>query len=638
MKGTQKIPTNALLGYDTDEDGEMVIIAQEAEVVRMIYGSFCQGVHPSLIATRLNSLGQKTVYGNNWTTSAVKGILCNEKYCGDVVMQKTITTDYLTHKSKKNEGEAEKFYVADHHDAIVSREVWSKAQDLLEKMAWKKWKRRSQIRLTPLKSGWLRGFVSINASWKSVSWTRLESASKKYAPFGEETPDNNETLNDESEELILSENSALDGFEVVELSQTRSDSVMNVSTGSMRFNKATAAELNYPSYIRVLVNAANKKVAIQSCTEKTPNAIAFGSNKGRSKKIMFIVFIIVLCIGLIVLGLSLFGKKQMSKIPDLSFREALEYTTKNNADAVITVGIIKDGQASYTVYGENGKELPNKQHTYEIGSLTKTFTATLIAKAAQEGKIDIDATIDRYLDLPDGNTYPTVSELLTHTSGYNSFYFESPMISNFFKGRNDFCGVTKEMVKGKASSLNMTNANYKFKYSNFGYAVLGLVLESVYGQDYTALVNDFALNELKLSNTHISDRSGALGHYWDWNDNDAYLSAGGITSDINDILSYAQMQLDEFGYMADCHKTLKIINASTSQYKMMGINMDEIGMSWIIDKENGFIWHNGGTGNYNCYLGFNPENGTAVVVLSNLSPNYRIPATVLGVKVLEELK
>lgn len=277
--GTQKIPTNALLGYDTDEDGDMVIIAQEAEVVRMIYGSFCQGVHPSLIATRLNSLGQKTVYGNNWTTSAVKGILCNEKYCGDVVMQKTITTDYLTHKSKKNEGEAEKFYVADHHDAIVSREVWSKAQELLEKMAWKKWKRRSQIRLTPLKSGWLRGFVSINANWKSVSWTRLESASKKYAPFGEETPENNETLNDESEGLILSENSALDGFEVVELSQTRSDSVLNVSTGSMRFNKATAAELNYPSYIRVLVNAANKKVAIQSCTEKTPNAIAFGSDK-----------------------------------------------------------------------------------------------------------------------------------------------------------------------------------------------------------------------------------------------------------------------------------------------------------------------------------------------------------------------
>lgn len=80
-----------------------------------------------------------------------------------------------------------------------------------------------------------------------------------------------------------------------------------------------------------------------------------------------------------------------------------------------------------------------------------------------------------------------------------------------------------------------------------------------------------------------------------------------------------------------------MINASTEDYKAMGINMDEIGMAWIIDKENGILWHNGGTGNYNCYLGFQPETGTAVVVLSNLPPSYRIPATVLGIKALHEL-
>ena len=72
-------------------------------------------------------------------------------------------------------------------------------------------------------------------------------------------------------------------------------------------------------------------------------------------------------------------------------------------------------------------------------------------------------------------------------------------------------------------------------------------------------------------------------------------------------------------------------------YKTMGIHMDEIEMSWIIDSKNNIIWHNGGTGNYNSYLGFNPETGTAVVVLSNLAPNYRVPATVLGVKLLLEL-
>ncbi len=65
--------------------------------------------------------------------------------------------------------------------------------------------------------------------------------------------------------------------------------------------------------------------------------------------------------------------------------------------------------------------------------------------------------------------------------------------------------------------------------------------------------------------------------------------------------------------------------------------MDEIGMAWIIDNKNGIIWHNGGTGDYNSYIGFQPKTKTAVVVLSNLPPNYRIPATVLGVKLLLEL-
>ena len=61
-----------------------------------------------------------------------------------------------------------------------------------------------------------------------------------------------------------------------------------------------------------------------------------------------------------------------------------------------------------------------------------------------------------------------------------------------------------------------------------------------------------------------------------------------------------------------------------------------IGMAWIIDGENGILWHNGGTGNYNCYLGVSKEKNMAVVVLSNLRPSYRIPATVLGVKLLTQ--
>lgn len=333
-------------------------------------------------------------------------------------------------------------------------------------------------------------------------------------------------------------------------------------------------------------------------------------------------------------GFAAYGKHQMGKIPSMSFDDVLEYTTDGMPEAVITVGFIKDGKASFSVYGEDGKLLPAESHTYEIGSLTKTFTAALVCRAIEDGRLELDAGIDRYLDLPEGRSYPTVKQLLTHTSGYKGYYFETPMIGNHLGGKNDFLGITDEMVLKRLAGVRP--GEQIFNYSNFGYATLGLVLESVYNTEYTELVNSFA-SELKLGNTKVSDGAGDLGYYWDWNPGDAYISAGAIASDINDMLSYAQMQLDGSGCFGKCQDSLCSINATTESYKAMGINLDEIGMAWIVDRENGVIWHNGGTGDYNSYLGFMPEEGLAVVVLSNLSPNTRIPATVLGVKLLNEL-
>ena len=314
---------------------------------------------------------------------------------------------------------------------------------------------------------------------------------------------------------------------------------------------------------------------------------------------MVILISVIACIALVLGGLMIYGKAQMGKVPGLTFEDALQYTTQGKPDARITVGIIKDGQASFTVYGENGTILPAEKHTYEIGSLTKTFTAALIGKAVTEGRIRLEDSISAYLPLPEGKNYPTVAELLTHTSGYKGFYFATPMIGNFFGGRNSFCGISRDMVFGKAKGLNMDRDSYGFTYSNFGYAVLGLVLEAVYDQDYTALLNDYVQKHLGMTTTKISERDGDLGNYWDWQENDAYLSAGAVTSNIEDMLHYAQMQLDADSPFARCHESLKVINASSENYQMMGIHMDEIGMGWIIDRENGIIWHNGGTGHYN---------------------------------------
>ena len=352
-----------------------------------------------------------------------------------------------------------------------------------------------------------------------------------------------------------------------------------------------------------------------------------------------IVIVIVSCLSLLLIAFLVYvfiGISQMKKVPSLSFKDALEYTTKDNKEALITVGIIKDGKTEYRVYGENGKEVEDRLCTYEIGSITKTITALMVKRAEKEGKLELDATIDKYLSLPEGDNYPKIIDLLTHTSGYKPYYFETPMIKNFFKGRNDFYGINGEMVKERIGKINLDKESYGFSYSNFGFAVLGLVLESVYGESWKTLAEDFFLNELGLENTHVSVGKGELGHNWQWREDDAYLSAGAVTSNISDMLKYAGYYLEEDELFRECQESVKTINASSSAYRTMGINMDQIGLSWIIDKENGIIWHNGGTGHYNSYIGFSKENNTAVVILSNLAPNYRIPATVLGVKLLME--
>lgn len=355
----------------------------------------------------------------------------------------------------------------------------------------------------------------------------------------------------------------------------------------------------------------------------------------KAKKGMIALLIALVCGALAVAGFAVYGKAQQKKIPGLTFAEALRYTAQGNPDAAITVGIIQNGEAAWTVYGEDGEELPHEARRYEIGSLTKTFTAALVCRAVGEGLISLEDGIDRYLPLPEGKEYPTVKNLLTHTSGYEEHYFSWPMASNFFSGRNSFYGVGKGAVLSRIGQMNMTRDEYGFAYSNFGYAALGLVLEREYGQDWAALANAYAA-ELGLTKTKVETADDALPNGWDWAETDAYRAAGALTSDIEDMLRYAELLLTD-GRLTKCLTPIKAVDAFSADYQAMGIRVDAVGMAWMVDEENGVVWHNGGTGHYNCYLGLKPEEGTAVVVLSNLSPSYRIPATVLGIKALNEL-
>ncbi|KGE19816.1 serine hydrolase domain-containing protein [Paenibacillus wynnii] len=357
------------------------------------------------------------------------------------------------------------------------------------------------------------------------------------------------------------------------------------------------------------------------------------------KKILIVILIIVLVIAAGFGGYCAYGLYKINKLSSMTFEEMLKHTTKDNKDAVITVGVIQNDQMIYNVYGENGTILSPEEHIYEIGSVTKTFTTSLLCKAISEGRINLDDSIDEYLNLPKKDYYPTIRRLVTHTSGYKGYYFEKPMISNFLHRENDFNGISEELLIKRLEKIDMDDSDYSYKYSNFGMATVGAVLEQIYGEDFTKLLNDYIIEDFRLTNTKISDGSGDLKNYWAWSESDAYMPAGAILSNITDMMQYVQIHmLERPEYLSMAHEALAEVKASSASYRKMGIHIDAVGAGWMIDNENNIIWHNGGTGNYNSYVGFDKENQIAVVILSNLSPSYRIPATVMGIEILTSLQ
>ena len=117
------------MGYDC-VDGEIVIVPEQAEVVRKIFDLYLQGLSLGQIKSCLESQGIKTVTGkDDWNAKTIRDMLMNEKYTGDTMLQKTFTEDFMTGKKSKNIGQRNRYYVKDSHPAIVSAEVFDKVQE-----------------------------------------------------------------------------------------------------------------------------------------------------------------------------------------------------------------------------------------------------------------------------------------------------------------------------------------------------------------------------------------------------------------------------------------------------------------------------------------------------------------------------
>ncbi len=267
--------------------------------------------------------------------------------------------------------------------------------------------------------------------------------------------------------------------------------------------------------------------------------------------------------------------------------------------------------------------LPTDTTYYEIGSLTKTFTAWLIAKAIEENKLSLNEDIRNYLPLSKDSLKNlqfkdyniTIKNLITHTSGISRVPSDLSKQKNF-DINNPYKNYTYNQLFNYLKTLDFTNdTSAAFNYSNTGYALLGIILENIYKDSLQNILNKNLLNAYQLNHTKlklsineklIQGFNSAEQPAMPW-DMDVYKSAGAIKSNLNDLIKYMQMHLNNRSVFATTHHILYQDHINT------------MGYAWFITsiKNKNVYWHNGATFGYYSFAGFSLDKKIAVVILSN---------------------
>lgn len=264
--------TPPLLGYDTDDEGELIINDNESLTVRLIFFMYLFGYSTSQIAETLEELGRKTKKGNTtWSASSIIQILQNERYCGDVLARKSFTPNYLNHKSKKNKGQRNQYLWKDHHEAIVSRDDFISVQHLIQNAKYGSKGLLPELHV--IDSGILKGFVPIHPKWASFDENDYRSASESV---GLDTEKGSSTL--ETEEGMFD----LRGFSVARTQFFNVAQRQSVTfyPDQIKFGNECLKRLGFCSHIEMLIHPERQLIAIKQADDKDRIAMRWAKTVG----------------------------------------------------------------------------------------------------------------------------------------------------------------------------------------------------------------------------------------------------------------------------------------------------------------------------------------------------------------------
>jgi D-alanyl-D-alanine-carboxypeptidase/D-alanyl-D-alanine-endopeptidase len=333
-------------------------------------------------------------------------------------------------------------------------------------------------------------------------------------------------------------------------------------------------------------------------------------------------------VAILLMTLPVFADQTLGIPADV--KETIRFRVEHGYNVGIIVGIVDSNDTHYYSYGNttvSGGQRLDETSVFEIGSITKVFTATILADMAERGKVALDDPIEKYL--PKSVHVPTrkgqsvtLAHLATHTSGLPR------MPDNFLPGdaNNPYADYSVEQMYEFLSGYALQrDIGAQYEYSNYGGGLLGHILALRSGMSYEQLFIEEIANELGMSDTRITFTPEmtsrlAKGHAGNievsnW-DIPVLAGAGALRSTAQDMLKFlaANIGLKQSRLYSAMKTTHEPRNQAGSP------NM-RVGLGWHIRTSGNrqIIWHNGGTGGYHSFAGFVKDKQTGVAVLTNTS-------------------